>query len=230
MNLVGTGREWLGHLFDFELQYSSKTFKFPNRDQSSPVQVRVRSLARASSGNTFMRASVNGTPFLQMGFNQYATGEYAPYATITDSTKNVSVNGDNILVELEYDNSSNPAAIAWQDFIQVQTRRNLNFAGAPLLFRDAQSIGPGEVVQFNIGNAATDLEVWDVTYHNEIQAMPLNFDNGTASFTDTADQLKQYAAFAGSNMPQPNFIGALAQQNLRGLPTAEMLIVTHPIF
>lgn len=231
-NLVGTGREWYGNLFDFDLTYNSRTFSFPNRDNNVPVRLRVRALARASSSNTFMEVNLNGLQAQQLNFAAYATGDYAPYATVSDESSNLSLTGNNLVVQLEYDNSANPAGVAWLDFIQVQVRRQLSFAGSPLYFRDAQVIGPSEVADFVIANAdaGTGLQVWDVTNPTAVKSMPLNFSGGNAVFRDTADALKEYVAFNANNLPLPTYVGITANQDLLGLPAAEMLIVCHPDF
>ena len=231
-NLVGTGREWFGNLFDFDLTYSSKTFSFPNRDVSSPVRLRVRALARASSANTFMKVSMNGLQSQQLSFPAYGTGDYDPYATIGDETDNLILPGNNLVVQLEYDNSANPSGIAWLDYIQVQVRRNLDFANAPIYFRDAQIIGAGVVADYSINNttATSGLEVWDVTDHLQVRSMSISYASGNAVIRDTANALKEYVAFTSSNIPSPNFDGAIANQDLFGAPVAEMLIVTHPDF
>ncbi len=230
-NLVGTGREWFGNLFDFDLTYNSKTFSFPNRDASVPVRLRVRAVARASSGNTFMKTNLNGLQAQQLSFAAYGTGEYAPYVTIGDESADVNMVGDNLVVQLEYENSANPAAAAWLDFVQIQVRRQLIYSGAPIVFRDAQIIGPAAVAQFNIANANSGIEVWDVTNHQNVRAMPISLVGGnSAVFVDTAYSLKEYAAFTASNLLIPDFVGAVANQDLLGLETAEMLIVTHPNF
>lgn len=231
-NLVATGREWYGNLFDFDLNYSSQTFGFADRDPNTPVRLRVRAIARASSANTFMKVNLNGLQAQQMSFAAYATGDYAPYATIADETTNLNITGNNLVVQLEYDNSANPAGVAWLDYIQIQVRRQLKYSGLPLVFRDASVIGAGEVAEFNIANAdaSTGLQVWDVTDQNSVKSMPVSFTGGNAVFRDTSSSLKEYAAFTGSNLALPEFDGPIGNQDLTGLPVAEMLIVAHPDF
>ena len=231
-NLVSTGREWYGNLFDFDLGYNSKTFSFPDRVPGSPVRLRIRALGRASSANTFMNARINGQQVARLNFDAYGTGDYAPYATVTDSVKNLTVSGNNLVVQLDYNNNANPAGVAWLDFIRLQVRRQLRYAGRPLVFRDAASVAPGQVADYVIANAdaATGLVVWDVTDHNEVKRMPVNFSSGNTVFRDTASSLKEYVAFTNSNLSQPGFEGALPNQDLLSLPAAEMLIVTHPNF
>lgn len=231
-NLVGTGREWFGNLFDFDLSYNSKTFTFPDRDNSVPVRLRVRALARASSANTFMNVRLNGVPSTQLYFRAYGTGDYSPYATLSDSTMFMSVSGNNLVVQLEYDNSTNPAGVAWLDFIQIQVRRQLRFAGSPIYFRDAQVVAPGQLAEYVIQNVGSNagLQVWDVTDQVNPLAIQVTYANGNATFLDSAETLTEYVAFTGNNLPAPQYVGAVPNQDLSGLPAAEMLIITHRNF
>lgn len=230
VNLVGAGRQWFGDVFDFKLSYSY-SFNFPDIVTSIPVRLRVNAVARASSGSTVMTASIDGVnQVLMNSFPAYGTGDYDPYATTSDQVTNFTAPRAGFTVVLDYNNTSNPSGVAWLDFIEVQAVRNLSYTSGMLFFRDGSITRPGEIAEYTISNAPADLVVWDVTNHNNIRTLPLNFNNGKAIFKDEADELKEYVAFRGSSFAEPGFIGKVPNQDLHGLPVAEMLIVTHPKF
>ncbi len=229
-NLVGTGRQWFGDVFDFTLQYSY-SFSFPNIETTEPVRLRVSAGARASSSNTFLNVK-NGISLLQrMDFDAYGTHETASYVQITDSVKYFtpgSSGGFSIL--LEYNNAANPSGVAWLDFIEMQVVRKLTYGGGVLFFRDGSITNPGQIAEYTIANASNDMVVWDVTDQNNIRAMATTFANNQLTFKANADELREYVAFRGNAFPEPEFIGKVAPQNLHALEANEMIIVTHPKF
>lgn len=230
INLVGTGREWFGDVFDFTLSYSYD-FSFPDLVKSEPLNITVSALGRASSANTRMNVYLGqANPVFSLDFPITFNDDNSPYAARQTQSGTVSSPSDNFSIRLEYDNSANPAAVAWLDYIRVVGRRNLTYRSGGLMFRDSRSVGSGEIAEFQIANAPSDLQVWDVTDHNDAQRMPLNFSNGTASFKNTADQLRDYVAFSGSSFGAPDYVAPVEPQNLHGLGPAEMLIVVHPDF
>lgn len=229
VNLVGTGREWFGDVFDFTLTYSYD-FSFPDLVKTEPVEVTVSALARASSSNTRMTVKLGQQSAFSLDFPQVATGDYAAYGRRRTETGTVQSPSDKFSISLEYDNTANPAAVAWLDYIVVQARRNLVYRSGDLLFRDSRSVGAGAVADFQISNAPPGLQVWDVTDHNNVVRMPLNQSSGTANFRAQTDELRQYAAFSGSGLDVPAYVGVVEPQNLHGLQPAEMLVVTHSNF
>ncbi len=229
VNLVGTGREWYGDLFDFTLQYSYG-FSFPDLDRSQPARFKIRAAGRASSSNTLLKVSVDGNIIVSKNFNSLPTGDKPDFARSLSEEVTFTPAGNSFTALVAYDNSANPAGVAWMDYIEVQARRNLVFRNGALLFRDAQSVSGGAVAEFQIGQANAALQVWDVTDHNDIKEMPVSVQNGTATFAADASSLKEYAAFSGSNLPEPSFDKKTANQDLHGMAATEMLIVAHPNF
>ncbi len=229
-NLVGTGRQWFGDVFDFTLQYSY-SFSFPNIEPTVPVRLRVNAGARASSGNTFMTIKNGASTLGRMNFDAYQTFETAAYVRITDSVKFFnagSTGGYSIL--LEYNNAANPSGVAWLDFIEMQVVRKLSYGGGMLFFRDGSIANTGQIAEYTIANASSDMLVWDVTDQNDIKAMSTSFANNQLTFKANADELREYVAFRGSSFSEPEFVGKVAPQNLHALAAKEMIIVTHPKF
>ncbi|AEV32749.1 hypothetical protein Oweho_1768 [Owenweeksia hongkongensis DSM 17368] len=230
-NLVGTGRQWLGDIFDVELT-KGYGFSFLNMDKNSPVRLRVQAAARASSSNTIMRTQIGNQQLQNLRFNQYGTSKTSNYVQVTDSIRNFNFTGNanGFTVQLTYDNSMNPSAVAWLDFIEIQCRRNLTYGGVPILFRDMNVVSPTAVAEFTISQAPNAMVVWKVTEHNNVVEMPVSNNGTILSFKDNAVELEEYVAFSGVNFPEPEFVGSVPVQNLHSMAPPEMIIITHPKF
>ncbi len=229
-NLVGTGSEWFGDEFDQTLSYNYD-FSFPDLVSSEPLTIEVSAVARVSSNNnTSLKVFQGVNPVLDLPFTRYSTLPGANFANRTTRSSQYQLSSDNFTLRLEYQNAANPSGVAWLDYIRVQARRNLNFRGQGLYFRDARSVQPGAVAVFEISNANANMEVWEVTDHNGVEEIPLTLNGNLASFIKTADVLREYVAFSGSGFDLPTYIGVVAPQNLHGDEPVEMIIVTHKNF
>tara|TARA_R110002096_G_scaffold86626_1_gene199123 strand:+ start:41161 stop:44607 length:3447 start_codon:yes stop_codon:yes gene_type:complete len=230
-NLVGAGRTWVGDLFDFTLQYNYG-FNFPDLDKSQEVKVRVSAVARASTSNTSMKVRIGSLPIDTLNFTAHGTSNGAPYVTrgrdVNGSIESsFQSNVDNFSVSLIYDNSQNPSGVAWLDFIEIQARRNLVWRSNSLRIRDVNSVGSGNISEFKISNATSNIEIWDITDLNQTFKIPTSLNGTELSFTVATDTLREFIAIAGSNFSEPVFNGKIENQNLHSIFSADMLIVSH---
>jgi hypothetical protein len=230
-NLVGTGRVWVGDVFDFT-RNRNYSFSFTDIDQSFPVKLRVNAVGRASTGNTRLEVSYNGQQLMANTIGAYPTfGDYPAYVVRSDErTQFTAAAPNNITLNLNYNNTANPAGVVWLDFIEVQLRRNMVYRNKPLFFRNTRAIGAGAIAQYTLSDANASVEVWDITEHNNPQRIPTQVVGNTLVFSVAHDALRQYVAFSGSSFPLPEGVGPIANQNLHALGEIDMLVVTHRNF
>lgn len=97
-----------------------------------------------------------------------------------------------------------------------------------LIFRDWNSVAPGNIASFTLQNAA-GAEVWDIS--NPASSIKMNtvVNGSNLSFINEASALHEYVAFSGGFM-EPVAVGKVANQNLHHPQQADLLIVTHPLF
>ena len=230
INLVGTGRQWFGDAFEFTLSYNYD-FSFPNIVTAEPVKLLVDVIARSNTAGTFMNTSYLGAPVLTSNFAPInSNADYPDFARRSRQRTTFNAQGPNITLNLTYNNTANPTAVAWLDEIEIQARRQLRMVNNELRFRDTRSVGVGNVADFSINAASNDLKVWDVTDLDQILEINGNFSAGTYQFGANAAELREYVAFRGSNHPEPAFVGAVENQNLHALSVPEMVIISHPDF
>ncbi len=228
-NLVGSGKEWFGDLFDFKLSYDY-TLQFANIDLGDTAFFQTKAVARSTVSGTAMAYKVNGTAVANLTFTAVGSGSGNDYVTQDEDRLPFLPTNGTMQINATYKNSSNPSATAWLDYIEVQVRRNLNMTENSMLISDRRAFRAGGVAQFAIANAATNLQLWDVTNHLQPRAVAYNITGSTASFNAPSDSLRVFAAIKGSTFPAPTKIGTVANQNLHGLEDIDMVIVSHPNF
>lgn len=229
-NLIKSGRDWYGESFDI---YTTRLYdtKLNNPEPNGSTKIRIRASARSSSSSSYsLFANGNTNPIGNItlaGINlSDDEGDYFSYNQQQFTTLTPS---GNLTLSLTYSKPS-PAANGWLDFITVNSRQLLSYQGKQLFFRDSKSIGSGRISEFNISNATSSLQLWDVSnIFNPLRIT--NFLNGNqANFTLPTDTLRQFIAFEVDKALNVNYVGNVENQNLHELPYHDMIIVTHPSF
>ena len=231
INLVGTGRDWYGDIFEFTLSYNYN-FLFPNIDLSEAVDLRVDLVGRVSTPGTSVETRYANQNILSNPIGAYQTvGNYPAYVERSNQRTTFNAQGPNITLNLTYNNASNPTGVVWLDLIELNVRRQLdmNNAGGALVFRDSRTVGQG-VVTFSINNAPSDLEVWQINRLGSHSKVLGSLNGSSYEFNADASELKEYVAFTGSNFNSPDYIGEIENQDLHAMPVPEMIIVVHPNF
>ncbi len=114
------------------------------------------------------------------------------------------------------------------DYIDACATAPLTFRNGSLAFRSTQEPGSETGARFVIANAPQQLQVWDVTESDNIFALPLTLDNGSATFCASTDEVREYIAFDGSSYLSPKAVGKVTNQDLHGADNPDMVIVAHP--
>ncbi|MFM2207869.1 MAG: hypothetical protein RL213_1844 [Bacteroidota bacterium] len=234
-NLLKSGREWYGERMDNINPTRSFSFTFPNVTPGSPIILRAGFLGRAinsiNNNNNAFIVKVNGTTIATQYFADVGTSPQDNYALPVSLLDTVPASGANVDVTIQF-YSSDPGAIGWVNFIELNGRCSLTANGRPaqFRFRDAESVGPGNTAQFNIPGIGANHLVWDVTDPVEVVLQETADNNGIRGFAASAEDLHEYIAFTPSSAGDPIAAGKMKNQDLHGLSEAEMIIVTYPGF
>ena len=121
-NLVGTGRRWMGELFDFttEREYNFKArTSGANSSANMPVagteiKVQVKAVARASSNGTKLRIEY-GNQSAEVSFPAFISGSYVQEKALTTTF----IADQNSTVKVIYDKAGNTSAAMWLDELIV---------------------------------------------------------------------------------------------------------------
>ncbi|NOZ45339.1 MAG: type IX secretion system sortase PorU [Chlorobi bacterium] len=229
-NLLRSGKKWIGEQFYNLLDYTFQ-FNFPNRIENEPVLLNYSLVARSS--REYPKSSFNITVNNQVDnveINTVDLGTYVGrYAQESIGMLSYLVNGSEINVNLDF----NPAASTssgWLDYFILNVRRNLIFDNGQMFFRDANSVGTGNISRFTISNTNNQLKVWDVTFPDDVENITLEILGQNSVFVANSDTLHEYIAFDGSSFLSIENYEEIANQNLHGAEVCDMIIVAPPAF
>jgi len=229
----GSGKLWYGE------RYKSSTvkkinFELTNIANPGNVSVRVSAIARSSQSSK-MIVLVNQTEVGKLNFSRVNTGSQTARYADDEKSKFVSdAQSKQLDVTTKFYGENNEGdvddnAIAWLDFIEVNYKRQLIVGNEALFFRDVNSVGTDNIVEFNIENASSETKVFDVSEMNDIKQVPLKVSGNMATANRPANELREYVLIDNNGtFPEPEFVGEVETQNLHGLETPEFVIITHP--
>ena len=226
INFVISGKNWYGEKFEDIMNYNF-LFSFPDINPNSIAYLKTNVLARSSMSSSFDFNCCNRTKNINIA--GIASGNVYQYAINNMDTMRFIPNNSNLIVGVEYIKPPTNA-IGFLDFIEVCVRRYLNFSGNQLSFRDKNSIGIGNVSDFILSNATSNIKVWDVTYPHDAKSQEFIINGNNLSFRLHTDTLHEFIAFNGNNFLIPQLIGNVENQNLHNLSNNNLIIVTSPVF
>ena len=232
-NELHSGRTWYGERFDATLEY---TIRF---EQSGIVNVSAMKLVTGVMGRSNVPSS------FQFFINDIAVGQQqvppvsnAPYTVIgaeVHDTLMVNANSvgaptrPNQDVKVRFTKATSGQSIGYLDYLLLQTKRTLSLVGDQMIFSSLKSLDQ-PVTRFAIANTLSDAIVWDITDPYQPLIQSYAFATGTSSFGAASDVLKKYIVLSNRNFTAPKAEGEVPNQNLRGLGTTQLLIISAPEF
>lgn len=231
-NLIKSGRQWYGDQYSVQTTYSYK-FNFPGIISSEPATLRYSTAARSLTGSSSFRGKIGGTTVFEGTISPTAASYESIYARTASGTEIIPVSDALVDLQVEYVKpSGNPNAIGWLNFVEFNVRQRLAVFDEQTFFRDLRSydISGATIAGFEVDGASSTDRVWDITDPVTVKQQQTTFNNGTLSFNRKTDQLLEFVAIKGNEFPTPILGNKIPNQNLHGLPQADMVIVTHPRF
>ncbi|MCE3280479.1 MAG: hypothetical protein K0S44_2670 [Bacteroidetes bacterium] len=228
VNFIKSGRDWYGEYFDNIATYTF-SYNFPNIDNTSSSFVKAKIASRHEDASGFSDALYTVT--CQGGNTTISIPEitgsaYDDYANVESDCFSFTPNSPITSVNIT---KLTDNAVGWVDYVEVNVRRNLTMNGIQMNFRDAQSVGNGNVAQYNL-TSNTSVQIWDVTDKTNIFLQQTTVSGNNYQFTLPSDSLRQFIAFSGNSFSSPVFSGTIANQNLHSLAPADLIIISHPDF
>jgi len=229
-NVLKSGRTWYGEKFDVQTLYtfSGERFTFPNLLEEYPVTLKTSVISRNTVRSSFFEVSMNGESVTESisSVSSSQTFRYANTETITLSTFTPS---SALNISFDYDKNGIPSAAGWLDWLNVNVKRELRMARSQMMFREAASVGAGQVAKYNLTNANGVSEIWEVTDPTNVQRINYSIAEGVATFTLSAETIREFIAFTGTSFKVPSLFGSVGNQNLHSLGAnggLDMIIVS----
>ncbi|RCW89909.1 type IX secretion system sortase PorU [Winogradskyella arenosi] len=213
-NLASLGRRWFGDDFDIESQRTYE-FDFPNLVTSVPVNVSI-AVGAVSEVQTSMGVTINDNLVTTMSLGSISVGSVL--GTSASYNQSLSLTSDEVNVTLDYNNSGNPSANAYLDYINIEATRGLRYEGDQLVFKNNDVVSTPGIVQYNIANTSNVREVWDITDRFNVTTVENSDNADTMAFKAQSGEARTYLAFSNSDVftPKTDSRTTLANQNLKG--------------
>ncbi|MCB2207838.1 MAG: type IX secretion system sortase PorU [Bacteroidetes bacterium] len=230
-NLFNTGRQWFGEVYDFNTT-KEFIFNFPNIvEETESGYMSCAFAARSftpSSFGLYVNNQLEKTLAMEIVYasNFYVLGK-------TGKTHFFfKPDNDQLVIKTIYNRNSNNS-IAYLNYIEINVKRRLLMSGNQMRFRMPVSDTNAQIAKYRLGNATSDLIIWDIS--NPVQAKKVNgqLTSSTLEFnaTATSESLTEYIAFYDNDEHYKTvFVEKVANQNLHALKNIEYLVITHKDF
>lgn len=225
INLLHSGREWVGDLYESKTSYSY-TFNFPNVLTDSSSWFEFSGVVRSGVSSSFQINLANQN-FIINGMNTDVGNYLAPHGTEAASDFYFNPNADLLKMDVSYTKPRNTSK-AWLNYIELNVWRKLSFTGGQMDFRNPYA--NNGVYEFRINNAVPSLSIWDITDKHEIMGQEFfTTAQNEIAFRSSGNRFREYIVFDrldSSVVP----MGKVPNQNLHALGQIDMAIVTNPLF
>lgn len=223
-NLINSGRTWYGEVFDANVDQHF-IFEFANLVSSRNINLKIDVAGRSSGFNNF-KVLVNNQELSGISIPRIIfSSSYPPYARTGSLNANLISSEESININLIY-NKPNSSSIGWLNYIELNAWRNLKFEGSQLSFRNTETIGNGNITQFNISQVGNNIKVWNVTNSLDVTIMETALSGANLNFKVRTDSLLEFIAFNGNDFLQVEFEGEIQNQNLHALQPVDYIIIS----
>ncbi|NVO21435.1 MAG: type IX secretion system sortase PorU [Bacteroidetes bacterium] len=226
VNLIKSGRSWYGEIFDITNSYTF-TFDIPNLVPGSEIHLKTSTAARSTSNSYFSCNS--GTTSWNIVHSPISTYYNSPYASGSTDYRKITVQSTPVEIKMQY-NRATSTALGWLDAINLTAKCNLNFKGGQFDFRDTSSVGDGRIARFKVSDAATKAAIWEITDPLNCKKVISQQQGNELDFTLHTDSLREFVVFDNNDLITPRFVSRINNQDLHGISSADLVIISPAIF
>ncbi len=229
-NVTESGKEFYGEFFNIAKSLNL-AFNFPNILQTNSTKIRLDVAASAGAITTFT-LDLDGAQTKTLSVPKRTDGDGYEKAKAANGFYTFTPTRDVLNLKLSF-NPNGVSAEAYLNYIEINAQRALKMSGTAMQFQYVGELGSTNYCQYKLSDAGSNVQIWDVTEAHNIARMPASLIEGKLTFTAPGTNLKNYLAIdpkQGNSFSKPEIVGAIANQDLHGLPQAEMIIITHPRF
>jgi hypothetical protein len=230
-NELASGRQWFGENFDITVD---RTFplSIDGIRSGSTIQWISHVMARNEQASPSFNLSYNNVPIETQIIQPSSSYRYGIKGQIAIDTLEFSANSvsaqSQTTQELRYRYvKGTGSSRGYLDFFLLHFVRNLALYGNQTVFRSEASLAQ-PISTFHVASA-DNVSIWNITTPNEPSSQSFTVNGGVARFSALSTSLDEYVVF-NNNLLTPQFIDKVETQNLHGLTTPNLLIITHPDF
>jgi hypothetical protein len=229
-NELQSGREWFGENFQINPE---QTFKFDASGIVDNTTIKVVSdvVARSQNNSSF-----------RLSFNNVQIGEQLiPFVSETQygikgrhQRDTLMINANTVLApatttqQIKYQFAETAGGKGFLDYFLVSYKRKLALYDEQTIFQSGASIQQNEST-FEIANLYEGCIIWDISDPREPKNQSYNLTGNQGIFSTATDELRQFVVF-NEDVSAPEIVGKISNQNLHGLATPDLIIVTNKKF
>ena len=229
VNIIKSGKRWLGEQFTKDPDRYDFDFSFPHIDSVMPARMKLSLVGRSDVASMF-RVFRDNVKIDSINFDSVTLDLEGAYADGKDKTDYLLYPNSKFRISLVYNVPTDPS-IGWLDYIELQVSRKLYWNGPEFTFRDLTSFAPGRKTEFRMRKAKAGITVWDISDMSNIHQVQTRLTaDSILKFDLKTDSLHTFFAFDGSYYDTVSFVGTVANQNLHALQPKELIIVVPPVF
>jgi hypothetical protein len=230
VNILRSGREWFGENFELD---QDQTFEFnvPGIAEGSEITVVSEVMGQSfnpSSFELFFNGHSIGEQVVPIiPDSQYSAKGRLRRDTIRFNASEMAAPGINDqTLRYNFKRASSRKSVGFLNFFSIHVERDLDLSQDQVIFRNGNTLNSNS--RFSVSNVTAADHIWNISdpYSPALQQFELN--NHTASFSSTAGETCEEFIIFKSNVPSPELIGKVQNQDLHGMSTPNLLIVTHP--
>jgi len=197
------------------------TFTLPGMVDGN-VTSYIRFASKTTNGTSTLTISANGTQL--PGQNKISSSSANDYCHIGQFKNNIDGIDGKLDLSLEY-NYTGTLFKARLDFITLYYNRHLKLENGELYFYSDIKDGSG----FTISGCSDKTVIWDVTDPSSPLEVSYTLSGDKASFISNASGYREYIAFDPESITRSvTPAGTVANQDIHGMETPDMLIITYP--
>lgn len=222
--IIISGREWEGESFE---KTKSHRFSFSTPGIIDSAVFSFSGTHQSRGVSTSFSVNANGQR-INLSLPGTATGSYGTMGR-SNTTKTILNKASNYNITVTHNNNGNGDAKAYINFLRLNYEASLKLLKNQVFFRNLKE-PQYDSATFEIDESNSNYQIWNINDLEFTTQIPLTAENGKLYFTSVNRTLNQYILFNPNSSPIPNYVGRVTNQNLHGMATPSLLIVTHPDF
>lgn len=228
VNLMHSGKQWYGELFEGDTMEHTFTFLFPNLKTDKPVYLYFEMVARGQV-NTYAEVYSNNQLVIDSTRFTKIASSSAIKASLQSRKVTFFAEQDQLDVKVKY-YTDDPAAKGWLNFLVLNAERDLRFEGGQMKFCDPHVSASGNITKFEVENVTGAVTLWDIS--DPFNPLGINFNQAGSqlNFIVPTDTLREFLVFDNSGFYTPVNSTKVKNQNLHGISSLNFVIISPELF
>ncbi|MCG8475316.1 MAG: type IX secretion system sortase PorU [Cytophagales bacterium] len=214
--VTNSGRKWYGE--QFAGGFFTLGFNLPQAAAGEELKIHSALLKRSANAAQ-IQLTANGSQVGVHDIGGHTVCQYCVQGIEDDRFFSAPYSGGEQL-RLEWKGSGTINL----DFAAVNYRREL------ALEEKAFEFVLGGPALAKVRNSNSSAQVWDVTDLHAVRKMGMGTYEGRQAFITTSESWKSYFLFTPEELPSPDYVSPVANQNLKGDLSPQMVVIYHSDF